>query len=206
MVVVGPHPDDETLGAGGLIGMALERGMQVMVVSGTVGEAASPDPDLARRRRAELARALACLDPAGRIRHVRLGVADSQVASQVEASTEVITELLRPNDLVAGPLPDDGHPDHDATAAAVGRAARQVGATVHWFPVWAWHCHEPDRSSISGGARLALSDGVLARKQRAVRCFASQIGGPTPVVPPSMIVRLVRPFEVLVPHDPSSGS
>lgn len=205
VVVVSPHPDDETLGAGGLIGVALERGLQVLVVSVTDGEAASPVPDLARRRRSELARALACLDPAGRIRHLRFGIADSQVAAVLDELTDAIAEQLRPTDLVVGPLPDDGHPDHGATSAAARRAADRAGSSVRWFPIWAWHCHDPDSSAIVGGQRLVLPDDVLRRKRRAVRCFASQIVGPTPVVPPSMIVRLVRlvrPFEVLVPHDP----
>jgi len=198
VVVVSPHPDDETFGAGGLIGVAVERGLGVMVVSVTDGEAAFPHPDLAQIRRAELSNALGCLDPARSIDTVRLGFADSHVSASLRALTAEIAHCLDPDDLVVCPMPDDGHPDHGAVSAAATDAAGAVGATVRWFPVWAWHCHEPARSLLAQGERLALPPAVLCRKDRAVSCYLSQLEGETPVVPPLMMVRLLRPFEVFV--------
>src|SRR5580692_8282234 len=56
LVVVAPHPDDETLGAGGLIHTwAARHGLPVVIVSVTDGEAACPEiPNLAAVRRSEL--------------------------------------------------------------------------------------------------------------------------------------------------------
>ncbi len=48
MVVVTPHPDDETLGVGGIIAAMAGAGLPVTVVSVTDGEAASRCPDSAR--------------------------------------------------------------------------------------------------------------------------------------------------------------
>src|SRR6187399_2442164 len=53
-VIISPHPDDETLGAGGLIASQIRRGIPVDVVAVTDGEAAYPgQTDLAAVRRAE---------------------------------------------------------------------------------------------------------------------------------------------------------
>ncbi len=198
LVVVSPHPDDETLGAGGIITLALLRGLPVLVLSVTDGEAASPDPGLGDVRRAELARALECLDPSGCITSVRLGFPDFHVAAATEALTAEIAAHLRPGDLVLCPLSDDGHPDHDATSLAATAAGEAAGLAVRWYPVWAWHCHDPEHSVIAQGERLSFPDKVLARKRHAVACYVSQTSGHDPVVPAAMLVRLLRPFEVLV--------
>jgi LmbE family N-acetylglucosaminyl deacetylase len=54
-VVVSPHPDDETPGAGGLIATQVSRHVRVKLLGVTDGEAAYPgSPDLgATRRHAE---------------------------------------------------------------------------------------------------------------------------------------------------------
>lgn len=65
VVVVAPHPDDETLAAGGTISMLVRRGFTVDVVAVTDGEASHPGsrtttPDQRREVRAgEQLRALA---------------------------------------------------------------------------------------------------------------------------------------------------
>jgi LmbE family N-acetylglucosaminyl deacetylase len=58
IVVVAPHPDDETLAAGGLIAMQRFRQIHVTLLAVTDGEAAYPGvPDLGRTRRVEQAHA-----------------------------------------------------------------------------------------------------------------------------------------------------
>ena len=60
-------------------------------------------------------------------------------------------------------------------------------------------------SPLVRGERLRMSARAMVRKRRAVACYDSQLRGPTPVVPPGMLVRLLRPFEVLVrPYDPAA--
>ena len=71
VVVVSPHPDDETLGVGGLMAELLARRWSVCVVAVTDGEAAhgrqvpSAARRLARRRRAEQEAALGRLRDTG---------------------------------------------------------------------------------------------------------------------------------------------
>src|SRR5664279_305672 len=60
LLVVAAHPDDESLGAGGLIAAAVARGADVRVIVATDGEASHPDStthtpaQLAITRRAEV--------------------------------------------------------------------------------------------------------------------------------------------------------
>src|ERR1700722_11526713 len=59
LLVVAPHPDDEILGAGGLVQSWVASGGAVTVVSVTDGEAADPNhPQLDLVRRGELRDAL----------------------------------------------------------------------------------------------------------------------------------------------------
>src|ERR1700744_6486567 len=62
LVVLAPHPDDETLGAGGFIAAQCLDGRDVLVVAVTDGESAyGYDPNLGRLRESEQRNALACL-------------------------------------------------------------------------------------------------------------------------------------------------
>ena len=74
MLVVSPHPDDETLAVGGLLHDLVAAGWRVRLVSVTDGEAAYPAVSgLGAVRRRELASALD-----------RLGIADATVVHRLE--------------------------------------------------------------------------------------------------------------------------
>lgn len=198
LVVVSPHPDDETLGAGGLIALAADAGLPMLIVAVTDGEAASAESGLAERRRDELSCALTRLVPAASAQTRHLGIPDGAVGEHVGSLHAQRTALLRPSDLVVCPMLDDGHPDHGATAAACASAAGATGAAIRWFPVWAWHSHRPAGSSIGAGRRLELGAETRRRKRAAIACYVSQTGGDDPVVPPAMLARLERSFEVFI--------
>ena len=57
LVVVSPHPDDEVLACGGLMALAHQSGLRVMVVSVTDGEACYPDQQAWSPERLRIARA-----------------------------------------------------------------------------------------------------------------------------------------------------
>jgi LmbE family N-acetylglucosaminyl deacetylase len=198
VVVVSPHPDDETLGVGGLISMAVDNSLQVVLLSVTNGEAAYPHDDLASVRRQELADALACLGETRTIEHHYLNLADGNVARCEIELRNVVRHFLLPGDLVLCPLVDDGHSDHEATATAAIEAAHQVGAHVRCFPIWAWCHHDTSSSTLPLGERLLLTETARKRKQRAIACFQSQIGTNSPIVPTWMLEHFDRRFEILV--------
>jgi LmbE family N-acetylglucosaminyl deacetylase len=199
MVVVSPHPDDETLGAGGAMSSEARR-RPVLVISVTDGEAAFAHHDLGGLRRLELRAALDHLAPRSAIAIERLGIPDGAVAEAEHALRSRLAGLFDDGDLVLCPLADDGHPDHEAVARATASAASERDLAVWQFPVWAWHAHDPSSSSLRRGQRLDLDASVRSNKQQAISSYHSQIDGPEPTVPSRMLTRLDRPFELFVPR------
>lgn len=142
--MVAPHPDDEVLGCGGLIARQRSRGIDVLVVAVTDGDAAfgCADPRLAWVRRREQVAACAELGvhPGALL---RLGLPDGAVAEHESAVTTAVGELLCDGDLVVAPWTRDHHCDHEAVGRAVARLAvghgvrrpvQQVGSLV-WGPL-----------------------------------------------------------------------
>src|SRR6185369_1294385 len=133
VVVVSPHPDDETLGVGGLLAALLARRWSVCVVAVTDGEAAYGRQGpltaqrLAERRRGEQEEALQRLGGgrgARRISVVRLGMPDGGVEALREDLSAALAGRLVGADWCLAPLAWDGHPDHQASGAAARDACR----------------------------------------------------------------------------------
>ena len=126
LLVIGAHPDDCELKAGGLASLYREAGHKVKYVSVTNGEAGhqrlSPS-ELAKVRRAE-ADAVASLMG---IEYDVLGNRDGQLQPTLEARFELIGLIRRYQpDLILTHRPNDYHPDHRATSTLVCDAAYMV--------------------------------------------------------------------------------
>ena len=181
LVVVAAHPDDESLGAGGLIATAAASGLAVYVVLLTAGEASHPDsPTLSRhalatRRLAEAERALGILAPEAPL--VFLGAGDGGVTDVEAEVTTSLVELIGDgrSTLLAAPWRHDGHPDHEAAGRAAAAAALRTGARLAEYPVWMWHKDQPDDAPWPQMRRLDLSPQVTQRKWLAIHAHASQV-------------------------------
>jgi LmbE family N-acetylglucosaminyl deacetylase len=210
-VVIAPHPDDETLGAGGTIAMLLDKGAETVVVFASNGEASHPvstaisPRELSARRTAESAAALDALTPAvdARIAVVRWQLPDGGLAGREEAMAERLGELLQPGDWCLATWDRDGHPDHEAVGRAARDGSASAGARLLSYPVWAWHWAAPPGLPWSRASRLVLSQSARTRKRQAVACYKSQIEplGPGPgdaaIVAPTDLAHFARPFEVV---------
>jgi len=209
--VVAPHPDDEVLGAGGLIEKAQREGVLIEVVAVSDGESSH------RASRSDTARHLAEVRPGESRRALqRLGcdrpvitqlhLPDGRVSAYREKLDAALKDILLPDDLCVAPWRGDGHPDHDATGDVSLRASRRVGARHLAYLVWAWHWARPEGGDIpwSRCYRLDLDRRARARKRWAIRAFESQISaiGPTsddaPVLPAPLLKRFWRPCEIFV--------
>jgi len=179
LVVVAAHPDDETLGAAGLISTLNARGIHVDVVLATAGERSHPDsptlrPDeLATLRVAESEEALAALAvPDGR--HRCLGFPDGLLADWTEELTAQLVAIVGDGraTMLAGPWRDDGHPDHDAAGSVCAAVAYRTGATLVEYPIWYWHWATPEpRTDFR---RLPLPEPTRAAKAAAIACHRTQ--------------------------------
>jgi LmbE family N-acetylglucosaminyl deacetylase len=142
-VIVAPHPDDETLAAGGLIATQRSRQIPVTLLAVTDGEAAYPDvPDLGRSRRVEQARAVEALGVTGDT-VIRLGMPDSAVGESEPALADRIEACINSNTLLVAPWPRDPHPDHEACRRAAAIAASRTGASLISYFFWTWHRFRP---------------------------------------------------------------
>jgi len=215
LVVVAPHPDDESLGCGGLIAAARSQGRDVrlVVVSDGCGShthsALYPPERLRELREAETLRAVAVLGMApGTVTFLRLP--DAHVPSegpQAEAAAAAV--IAASQACQAGSVfvtwRHDPHCDHKAAAAIVALArGRLSGVRIYEYPVWGWTLPpETEVGSAPEGLCLDVS-AFRATKAKAVAAHESQTtdlisDDPTGFrLEPAMIDRLCGPRERFV--------
>jgi LmbE family N-acetylglucosaminyl deacetylase len=136
VVVVAAHPDDESLGAGGLIASAAAAGARVHVIVASNGEASHPGSPthsagrLAEIRRHEVRAAVAELDPAAGV--TLLDLPDGRLREHARELVDAIATHLADRVhggggiLLVTPWRGDRHPDHEACAQAGTDAVNRV--------------------------------------------------------------------------------
>ena len=214
LVVVGAHPDDETLGAGGLIHAAGAAGWRVDVISVTAGEGSHPHSPshppalLAQVRRDELRRAVSLLSP--EVTATCLDVPDGEVATHL---TDVVARLVDVvgsdghEVLLCAPWRHDGHPDHEAVGQAAAIAAARTDAQLLEYPVWLWHWGQEDDLPWGSVRRLPLDTAARTRKRAAVAAHASQVqplsdgAGDEVLLDPAVLAHFDRDTEVFLASD-----
>ncbi len=214
LVILAAHPDDETLGAGGLIRRLHARGADVDVVAATDGEASHPRSPthpadrIADLRRIEISCAIDHLAPGTRVR--RLGLPDGRLAAHHDdlvAAAHAAVGADPRNVLLVAPWRVDRHPDHAAVARAAQQVARTDGVRLVEYPLWAWHWADPGdpRLHPSRLAVLDLGETERVAKHAAIGMHRSQIAplGPAPadrpVLSSGFLEHFRRPYEVFVP-------
>ena len=185
--MLSPHPDDESLGVGGLIALARQHGTDVAVVLVTDGSMSHPNSSayprerLVATRRAELVEAAGILGVA-EDRLFELGLEDAavplagQAFEQALDTVGAIVKKVGARNLFVT-WEHDPHCDHEA-AARLARALRQKHPTLRlWsYPVWGWHL-PPSQEVVAPapvGYRLDISE-VLAQKRAAIAAHVSQM-------------------------------
>jgi LmbE family N-acetylglucosaminyl deacetylase/SAM-dependent methyltransferase len=211
LVVVGAHPDDEALGAGGLVHAAARAGWDVEVLSATAGEGSHPHSPthppaaLADVRRRELREAVAVLAPGARVRC--LGMPDGDVAAHVDELVAVLVDTIGTTGeqvVLCAPWRGDGHPDHEAVGRAAATAAGRTDALLVEYPVWLWHWAEHADVPWERAQRLLLDDAGRAAKRDAVAAHASQVRplSPAPgdevLLGDDLLAHFERPEEVFL--------
>lgn len=209
VVIVAPHPDDETLAVGGTLTQLARDGWRVTVIAVTDGGTSHPrsttvtPAELCARRAGERLTALARLGLAD-ARVVRLEIEDGAVAACSSLVTS-IAEHLSEADLCLSPWRRDGHPDHDATGNAAATAAAARRARLAEYPVWAWSWAVPESEDLpwARARRIPLSADVVRAKADAIRAHATQVRslserpGDEAVLDEAMLAHFRRDFEVV---------
>jgi bacillithiol biosynthesis deacetylase BshB1 len=168
LLVVGAHPDDAEIGAGGLMLSAKAAGLRVGVIDLTRGELGTRGTPELRAAESAAASALGRLDFR---RNLDLG--DGTLAAS-PCNRELLAGLiaeLRPNTVV-GHLPGDAHPDHNAAAELL---------------VGAWH--------LAGIEKLLKRKAPHAKAHRPPRLLQFHGEGALLDTAPSLVVDIGAVFE-----------
>ena len=179
-LVMAPHPDDETLGAGATIMRKVEAGTPVHVLVVTDGsKAPQGDPaEVAALRSAELDRARTLLGLSA-AQVTELGFVDAELDADdedlVAALARVVADVGPADVLVTGDT--DPHADHAALAVAARRAVAGTGARLLTYPIWQFEkpLHLLRQMRRSGRAELVRTEGFRERKRAAVAAYRSQL-------------------------------
>lgn len=206
IVLLSPHPDDEILGAGGLLAAQSRRTLPIHVIAATNGESAYDDFDnLAEVRRAEQERALAKVGVESKD-IVRLNLPDGAVASHEVDLTLELTNSLDRDTLLVAPWEYDSHPDHEACGRAAAFAAGVSGAQRVSYFFWMWHHSRPETLSGTQPVRFDLDDDLQSAKESALNEYKSQLwrDSGAPILPEPLLAPARRPFETFLIHEARS--
>jgi LmbE family N-acetylglucosaminyl deacetylase len=208
VVVIAPHPDDETLGLGGTLSMLGQRGCQVEIVALTDGEASHSNAscsraELAAARALERVQALTALDLSN-ARIIQLSLPDGGLRARSDLES-LVAAHIRGADCCFAPFRRDGHPDHDAAGTAAARACEASGVPLVEYPIWVWHWSHPDREDLpwSQARCVMLSRDAQRAKAKAIRAYRTQvepmdgIAGHPAVLPVAVLEHFARDFEVV---------
>lgn len=170
VLVVAPHPDDESIGCGGSLCLHAARGDTITVVFLTSGELGLEDlpPEEARRVREAEAAAAAEILGVAELRFLRQP--DWFLVDAIDAVASLLArevELAAPS-LIYRPHPGEWHPDHRAAHAISGRVGPIAAGEIptRGYEVWTPLAEFDDVEDITP---------VMDRKLTAIRAHASQL-------------------------------
>jgi LmbE family N-acetylglucosaminyl deacetylase len=206
-LILAPHPDDESLGCGGLIAACCEAGRPPIVAVLTDGGMSHPESTafprerLVQLREAEARDAASVLGlPPNRLMFLR--EPDTNAPRAGDAFERVVEHLIRlavhsDCSSILATWRFDPHGDHEAASLIAAEVASRLHIRHMAYPVWAWTLppeHFVDAATPFGW-RLDIA-GQLARKLKAIAAYRSQFGelindDPTGFRLPAELVRVL---------------
>jgi LmbE family N-acetylglucosaminyl deacetylase len=168
VLVLAPHPDDETLGCGGSLRILIKGGKEVKVVFLTKGEKAVEDP-LNRERYAGLREkeAQKALKILGISEYEFLRFPDRELLSRYnELREQVMAEVVsfKP-DIIYSPSPIELNPDHRAAATVASEMMKSLDVSVVYYELVT-----PIRPNM-----LVDISKVYRIKKKAIKAYRSQL-------------------------------
>ncbi|MET4093615.1 bifunctional PIG-L family deacetylase/class I SAM-dependent methyltransferase [Arthrobacter sp. UYCu712] len=225
-VILAAHPDDESLGAGGLLARLQALGADVRVLLATAGEASHPGsptttPEhLSAVRLREFGGALAHVLPDSGWHYLVLP--DGQLAGHREevrsavqqAVTDAAASPGRPAERITlvAPYRHDGHPDHEVLGSVAAEVAGAGGHGLLEYPIWYWLWAGPADPAWQSWLRLPLDRAEQQAKAAAMDSHTSQVRalsgqpGDEVLLPPAFLQHFERPFETFAWQRPAAAA
>jgi LmbE family N-acetylglucosaminyl deacetylase len=216
VLIVAPHPDDETLGCGGSISLLCRKGydVNVLIISDGTGSHPNsqkyPAPILQSIRSQETLTALAILGvdrSAITFLNLKDGAIPTVTAPKFHPAKVLCRNYLQVTapDTIFVPWRLDPHPDHRATWQLIQAAILSLGMMpqVIEYPIWDWDLAQQTTADLRQitGWRLDI-ESVLVQKTQAIQSYRSQLGQLIDDDPhgfclsAEMLVNFTRPWEV----------
>ncbi|MEE4537497.1 MAG: PIG-L family deacetylase [Erythrobacter sp.] len=183
VLIVCPHPDDETLGCGQALAAAAAAGRRIAIVLLTDGEGSHSGSKTFGRQRlvetrlAEFDRALNILAPGQSIPVLRLGLPDGAsrfetvTPAQIDQIVSLAHELGRP--AIWSTWREDPHCDHESASLLASHIAEQMELSLWSFAVWGRF----GERELPGGLVRFERAALLSAKRRAMDAYATQLTG-----------------------------
>ena len=219
VLVLAPHPDDESIGCGGLVALTASSASPAANLVLPDGSGAHPGsrawpPERRASIRADEARDAVAILGLAPDRLGFLGLTDAAVpiAGPVfEGAVRSVLARAASTDatILAAPWVEDPHSDHLAVHHVAREAARRAGLRLLSYPVWGWTLPPSATLREPGpirGARLDIAS-VLDAKRRAVDAHRTQdelVIDDDPdafVLPRVLLDPCDEPFEVFIETD-----
>lgn len=217
LLVIAPHPDDESLACGGLIAEACAQGRQTAVIVVSDGTGSHPRSRIYPRgrlralREAEARLAVTALGlPPRCLKFLRLP--DRFVPSEGALADAAINQIVSDaHKINASALfvswRHDPHCDHEAAYRLARAAQIKLGVAMYEYSVWgaALKSSTPV-TQVRSGFRLPIA-GHRTRKRRAIAAHVSQTtrmiaDDPTGFcLSPADLARFAGPFETFIASD-----
>ena len=163
ILIVAPHPDDECIGAGGVLARYGAQCDVLLLTNGSACDPTQPREEIIATRHAEFLREM---ELAGVHRYWELGIEDETLMQHTDCLTAFD---LAPYDRIFVTNHADNHPDHQAAAACVRRALaeRHLAPAVYEYEI-ATPLAAPDEY-------LDITE-AIEQKLAFIRCHTSQLG------------------------------
>ncbi len=193
ILILTPHPDDETIAAGGYIYEACKAGSKIRIVMVTDGN----KHGLREKRYHEFEAAMACLGvKPGQLEF--WGYKDGRLKYSVDTLTTRLTNEIdeyHPNVFIY-PHPEDYHPDHAVLGHVAESSLTQMDSknipTAYRYLVHYWFFPQPEIMSKNDRldppeemsspdqqwVRFMLSQNTESKKNSAVHLYATQLHNP----------------------------
>jgi len=199
--VIAAHPDDESLGAGGMLHRLATAGCTPTVVIVTDGSSGYPGVgleqtrELVRVRRRETWAAIRRLCRSG-AQPIFLDVPGGAVADHEDDLADRIAAVLPTAGLVLAPWQNDPDADHRATGRAARLAAAAARLELWQYPIWMRHSIQPDDPRVDRAALavVCLSTAERQAKRNAIAAHSSQVRSPFPGLGPVLPEHVLELF------------
>lgn len=204
-IFLSPHPDDETLGCGGLIADLAKLHWDLKIISITNGEAAYPNiSDLAKIRIVELKKSIKILGLSEK-NLIGLNLKDGKICEDSACLETSLIQYLSPNCNLFAPWRKDYHPDHEIVGKIATKLANQLNIKLFYYFIWSWHFLEKAKISNLKMKKYFLHQNTFKIKMRAITCYQSQLqrSNGNPILTDSILKPFKRNFEVFSPYEKS---